>query len=128
MLEFLALCIGPWIDIIEDNIPPLSCTLSETDSSTTAGWLQKSNFKDDDKSEVHEHCKLELARNHASRLLTNEIKDNRQFLGNQNNVADSLQEISISMMRNNGNLCRFLRERSLLRDLSDCSTLDTYTA
>ena len=70
MLEFLASCIGPWIDLIENNLPPFSCTLSQTDSTTTAGWLRKSNFKDDNENEIHKHCKLNLARDHASRLLS----------------------------------------------------------
>ena len=91
MLEFLASCIGPWIDILENNLPPLSCTLSETDSTTTAGWLRKSNFKDDDESPAHEHCKLSLARSHALRLLNNEVKEYSQwFPGVDNEVADSL--------------------------------------
>ena len=91
MLEFLASCIGPWIDLIENNLPPFSCTLSQTDSTTTAGWLRKSNFKDDNENEIHEHCKLNLARDHASRLLSNDIKEYSQwFPGNKNKVADSL--------------------------------------
>ena len=91
MLEFLASCIGPWIDILENNLPPQSCTLSETDSTTTAGWLRKSNFKDDDKTQTHEHCKLSLARDHALRLLTNNVKEYSQwFPGVENEVADSL--------------------------------------
>ena len=65
MLEFLASCIGPWIDILENNLPPLSCTLSETDSTTMVGWLRKTNFKDDNENKTHEHCKLTLAREHA---------------------------------------------------------------
>ena len=34
MLEFIAAFIGPWIDILEGNLPPLSCCLSMTDSRT----------------------------------------------------------------------------------------------
>ena len=91
MLEFLACVICPWIDIIEKNIPPLSCFLSMTDSSTSAGWLRKSNFLDDDEKEVHLHCKLDLARSHARRVLDSRIKDYSQwFPGAENDVADSL--------------------------------------
>ena len=55
MLEFVASTIGPWIDIIENNLPPLSCILSMTDSTTTNGWLRKSNFPDDSEDEYDAH-------------------------------------------------------------------------
>ena len=45
-LEFLATIIGPWIDIIEGNLPPESCLLSITNSSSACGWLYSSNFDD----------------------------------------------------------------------------------
>ena len=91
MLEFLAACIGPWVDILENNLPPLSCTLSMTDSTTTAGWLRKSNFKDDDENDQHQICKLQFSREHAYRLLINDIKEYSQwFPGDKNDVADSL--------------------------------------
>ena len=35
MIEFITANIGLWIDLIEDNLPPLSCILSMTDSTTT---------------------------------------------------------------------------------------------
>ena len=73
MLEFLASCIGPWIDILKNNLPPLSCTLLETDSTTTAGWLRELNFKDNKEEEIHENCKLSLAQDHALCLLTNNV-------------------------------------------------------
>ena len=41
MLEHLASIIGPWIDVIENNMPAFSCLLSMTDSTTTQGWLKK---------------------------------------------------------------------------------------
>ena len=77
MLEFVAAVIGPWIDIIEYNLPPMSCILSMTDSTTTNGWLRKSNFDDCNQQEnaKQNQCKLDLARKHASLLLENNIKD-----------------------------------------------------
>ena len=93
MLEFVTSTIGPWIDLIENNLPPLTCILSMTDSTTSAGWLKKSNFQDeeDEDSKVIMACKQELARDHALRLLTNDIKEYSQwFPGSDNIVADSL--------------------------------------
>ena len=93
MLEFIASTIGPWIDLIEQTLPPLSCILSMTDSTTSAGWLRKSNFTDDseDESDAHLGCKMELARDHALRLIHNDIKEYSQwFAGDKNGVSDCL--------------------------------------
>ena len=64
-----------------------------TDSTTTNGWLKKSNFPDDnvDETEAHLSCKMELARTHSLRLLNNWVKEyNQWFPGNLNDVIDSL--------------------------------------
>ena len=93
MLEFIASTIGPWIDLIEFTLPPLSCILSMTDSTTSAGWLRKSNFTDDSaaESDAHLGCKMELARDHALRLIHNDIKEYSQwFAGTKNGVSDCL--------------------------------------
>ena len=45
-LEFLASVISIWVDIINDNVCVNDCFLSQTDSTTAAGWLKKSNFPD----------------------------------------------------------------------------------
>lgn len=97
MLEFLASIIGPQIDLVEDNLPPLSCILSMTDITTSAGWLRKSNFTDDGDEECDAHiaCKLELARDHALRLMHNRIKEYSQwFPGDKNSVSDALSRDS----------------------------------
>jgi hypothetical protein len=43
-LEFIACLITIWIDTIHRRIDPELCILSQTDSSSAAGWLHKSNF------------------------------------------------------------------------------------
>jgi hypothetical protein len=45
-LEFVACVITIWIDIQLNNIPTESCILSQTDSSSAAGWLRKLDFSD----------------------------------------------------------------------------------
>ena len=92
MLEHLGSIIGPWIDIIEKMIKPYSCTLSLTDSTTSAGWLRKSNFKEsDNESNELTKAKLKMSRDHALRLLSQKIKDYSQwFPGKDNDLADSL--------------------------------------
>ena len=44
LLEFLAAIITPWIDIINGWLSPGDCTLSMTNSMTAEGWMRKSNF------------------------------------------------------------------------------------
>ena len=51
-LEFIASTIGIWIDIIEETTQPLDCELSMTDSSTTDGWLHRSNFNDEEETNL----------------------------------------------------------------------------
>ena len=71
-LERIACEIGPWIDLIEGNLPEFSCILSQTDSTTAAGWLRKSNFPENDKEhEIQMRLKREVSRAHAIRMLNN---------------------------------------------------------
>jgi len=54
MLEHVASMIGSWIDILENNLPPLSSILlSMTDSTFSNVWLKKSNFMEADENESH---------------------------------------------------------------------------
>jgi hypothetical protein len=43
-LEYIAALVTIWIDFINNNIESKSCLLSQTDSTSAAGWLKKSNF------------------------------------------------------------------------------------
>jgi hypothetical protein len=43
-LEFLACTITIWIDALTNEIDDEACILSQTGSTTAAGWLRKSNF------------------------------------------------------------------------------------
>ena len=91
-LERIACEIGPWIDLTEGNLPQFSCILSQTDSTTAAGWLRKSNFPEDDKeNEIQMRLKREVSRAHASRMMKNNVKTYSQwFPGDANDLADSL--------------------------------------
>ena len=91
MLEHVASTIGPWIDMLRGDLPKLSCVLSMTDSTTSAGWLRKSNFAEDGDSTCHMRAKMHTARSHAARLLKFEIREYSQwFPGHLNLIADSL--------------------------------------
>lgn len=91
MLEHLASVIGPWIDIIENKMPELSCTLSLTDSTTSCGWMKRSNFIEKGETKLLTAGKREVSRGHASRYLKYNLKDYTQWLpGEDNGVSDSL--------------------------------------
>lgn len=92
MLEHIATIIGPWIDIIEGNMPEYSCVLSMSDSTTAAGWLKKSNFQPSEtESKEMTRIKLLFSRSHATRMMENKCVDYSQwFPGDENDLADSL--------------------------------------
>ena len=92
MLEHIGSTIGPWVDLLENNLPPLSCILAMTDSTTSAGWLRKSNFQENQlESKEMTAAKLKISRSHAQRILENECTEYSQwFPGEDNELADSL--------------------------------------
>jgi hypothetical protein len=84
-LEFLVAYVQLCMDIEVGKAPPGSCFLSQTDSTSTAGWLRKSNF--DDAEPLH----LELARATATMIMSHEsCLYSQWFAGKENDVADSL--------------------------------------
>ena len=92
MLEHLGMIIRSWIDIIEGNLPPYSCILAMSDSTTAAGWLCKSKFKDNKNESLQmTEAKIKLSTDHAMKLLKNKCKDYSQYFpGDNNDLADSL--------------------------------------
>ena len=72
-----------------------NCTLlSMTDSSTSAGWLRKTNFWEiigGDPDVVQATVRIKTARHHATLLLDAGVKEcSLWFLGQENNVANAL--------------------------------------
>jgi hypothetical protein len=46
LLEYVALIISPWVDLLAGRLHQGECALSMTDSTTSAGWLRKTNFRE----------------------------------------------------------------------------------
>ena len=91
LLEFMASIISPWIDIIAKRLSKGDCALSMTDSTTSAGWIRKTNFKEDDLDPIEAKTRIEIARHHALLFINNDIKEYSQwFEGKKNQVADAL--------------------------------------
>ena len=91
LLEHIASIITVWIDIIHGRLKEGDCCLSMTDSSTSEGWARKTNFKEDCEDPIQATIRIEVARDHAMRLLELGIKDYSQwFPGKENDVSDAL--------------------------------------
>jgi len=74
LLEHLAAVINTWIDIIEDRLHKGDCALSMTDSTTSEGWLRKSNFREENDIIQASVC-IQVTRDHAQRYMDLGIKD-----------------------------------------------------
>ena len=61
LLEFIAQIVCIWIDALEGNLAPLSCCLGCSDSSSSVGWMFRSNF-DPHTKPIHELCSRHIAR------------------------------------------------------------------
>jgi hypothetical protein len=91
LLEHLTAIITLWIEIIAGRLKKGDCALLMTNSTTSEGWLQKSNFIEDGKDPIQATIRLEVAHLHATHYLSNEIREYSQwFRGADNNVADTL--------------------------------------
>jgi hypothetical protein len=73
LLEHLAAIITPWIDIIAGRLKKGNCALSMTNSTTSEGWLQKSNFIKDGEDPIQATIPLKIARLHATHYLSTGI-------------------------------------------------------
>ena len=91
LLEFMASIISPWIDILAGRLSKGDCALSMTDSTTSAGWIRKTNFKEDTVDPIEASTRIKIARHHAALFIENDIKEYSQwFEGKKNQVADAL--------------------------------------
>jgi hypothetical protein len=106
LLEHIAAIITPWVDIIAGRLEKGDCALSMTDSTTSEGWLRKTNFLED-VDLVQASVRIQVAREHAMRYMNQEIRDYSQwFPGIENNVADAL---SCEMDFSDDDLTKLLR-------------------
>ena len=64
--------ITPWINIIAKRLGPRDFSLSITDSSTSEGWLRKSNSKEDGEIPIQATIRIEVSRSDVKRIM--EIK------------------------------------------------------
>ena len=86
VLEFLGSMITVWIDTLAGDIQPHSCLLSQTDSTSAAGWLKKSCF-----DERQQKLAMQTARHLAILLIHSKSSLYSQWVeGEANGVSDIL--------------------------------------
>jgi hypothetical protein len=93
LLEHMAGIISPsWVDILAGHLNNGDCSLSMTDSTSSKGWMQKMNFKED-KNGIQATIRIEVAQSHAAWFMDHRIRKYSQwFRGIENNVADVLSQ------------------------------------
>ena len=86
LLEHLATIVGVWVDIKAGRLKKGDCALSMGDSTTSSGWLVKSNWNDDPEltdsetaNPIQEEIRLEVSCHHAKMMLENEICEYSQW-------------------------------------------------
>jgi hypothetical protein len=91
LLEHIAAIITSWVDIIWGHLHLGACGLSMTNSTTSKGWLRKTNFSKLKEDPIQATVRLEVARMHAMHYITLDIREYSQwFLGEANVFANSL--------------------------------------
>ena len=78
-LEFIASIVTPWVDLIARRLKAGDCALSMTDSTTSAGWLKKTNF-DDESNNIEAKVRNEAARKHASLFINEGVIECTQWV------------------------------------------------
>jgi hypothetical protein len=91
LLKHIAAIITLWVDIIAGRLTRGDCTLSMTNSTTSEGWLKKTNFIENGESPIQATIRLEVACLHALHYLSHKIQEYSQwFCGADNQVANAL--------------------------------------
>jgi len=85
-LEFIAYVITVWVDMLAAVIQPEDCILSQTDNTSAAGWLRKSNFAE----ENDEYIQLVTARKLASLVMESKTCIYNQWFSGETYSIDSL--------------------------------------
>jgi hypothetical protein len=77
-----------WLDIIENQIQPLSCILCMTSNTLSVGWLRRYNFKEQEDNVEMQKAKEHCACTFAKLCIDSKIRIYSQwFPGNQNVIA-----------------------------------------
>jgi hypothetical protein len=91
LLEFLAILVSVWLDILEGDVKPLDCLLVMGDSTTAVGWLHKTRIMHKDMKIEDFQARSKVARKLATLVIENNLCLYSQWFPDKKNViADSL--------------------------------------
>jgi hypothetical protein len=101
LFKFLDGIISVWVKILAGSVSPGSCLLAQGDSTSATGWLQKSNFLDN-----NHPLQLEAARHLAFVILDAGVLLYLQwFAGKKNGMSGSLSRDTHLSARELTSLC-----------------------
>jgi hypothetical protein len=104
-LEFFASVISIRIEVSGNSTRSFECILAQSDNTSAAGWLKKSNFMDS-LHPTESSIRLIIARKLASLVMDSEsCLYSQWFPGNSNNIADALSRDHLTP---NNKLCSLL--------------------
>eukprot|EP00978_Attheya_sp_CCMP212_P036240 scaffold162830_cov52-Attheya_sp.AAC.10 len=66
----MTILIDVWIEVIERRVPTLSCLLAMSDNTSAAGWLRKSNFREERDGTLESKADMKLKHTLARQLAT----------------------------------------------------------
>jgi hypothetical protein len=74
LLEYLAVMITPWIDLINGQLNNGDCALSMTDSSTAKGWMRKTTFIKTGDNKIQAKACINAAQHHAPLFMNGDCR------------------------------------------------------
>ena len=90
LLEFMAMIVPVWMDILANKLHPLDCFLSLGDNANAVAWLVKSNFKLAEEGLPDQRAKLVVARKFAQLVLSNDLVAWSQWLCGEDNIIPDI--------------------------------------
>jgi hypothetical protein len=105
LLKCIASIVLPWVNMLAGRLKWGDCALLMMDSSTSAGWLRKTNFREiigEDADPVQAKVRIEMVQHHATLFLEAGIEEYSQwFPGWENNVLPMLSCVTLIALTTN---------------------------
>ena len=90
LLEFITQVVSIWFDFIEGRIKKGDCLLAMGDNTASMGWLRRSNFREENESNLEWFAKQEVARKLARIVLLAEACLYSQWFAGEKNIGGDI--------------------------------------
>jgi hypothetical protein len=104
LLEYITSMISPWVNMLAGYLNKGDCLLVMTGSSTSAGWLRKTNFQEflgENADLVQPRVRIDIARHHATFFLKTGIKEYSQWLPGWKTMSPMLSCVTLIVLTMN---------------------------